>query len=63
MFTEMTKWAKEEKADFIIGETFYYAEEAFAAVPVIYHGYTIIETCKKLEEPMLQRSSYNASLH
>ena len=23
MFAEMVKWAKEEKADFIIGETFY----------------------------------------
>ena len=32
MFAEMIKWAKEEKADFIIGETFYYAEEAFLAL-------------------------------
>merc|ERR1712149_959 len=31
----MVKWAKEEKADFIIGETFYYAEEAFAALEEI----------------------------
>ena len=35
MFAEMVKWAKEEKADFIIGETFYYAEEAFAALEEI----------------------------
>ena len=31
----MVKWAKEEKVDFIIGETFYYAEEAFAALEEI----------------------------
>ena len=35
MFIEMVQWAKEEKADFIIGETFYYAEEAFAALKII----------------------------
>ena len=35
MFAEMIKWAKEEKADFIIGETFYYAEEAFVALEEI----------------------------
>ena len=36
MFAEMVKWAKEEKADFIIGETFYkVAEEAFAALEAI----------------------------
>ena len=35
MFAEMVKWAKEEKADFIIGETFYYADEAFAALEEI----------------------------
>ena len=32
MFTEMVQWAKEERADFIIGETFYYAEEAYTAL-------------------------------
>jgi len=69
MFAEMIKWAKEEKADFIIGETFYYAEEAFVALEEIKKsglpsvitispmgenkmrdGYTVLETCKKLEE-------------
>jgi len=35
MFAEMIKWATEEKADFIIGETFYYAEEAFVALEEI----------------------------
>lgn len=35
MFEEMVQWAIEESADFIIGETFYYAEEAFCALDVI----------------------------
>ena len=35
MFEEMVGWAKEEEADFIVGETFYYAEEAFCALDVI----------------------------
>lgn len=35
MFEEMVGWAVEEGADFIIGETFYYAEEAFCALDVI----------------------------
>ncbi|MDP8169941.1 homocysteine S-methyltransferase family protein [Pasteurella skyensis] len=32
MFDEMVGWAVEEGADLIIGETFYYAEEAFQAL-------------------------------
>ncbi|HLQ84979.1 MAG TPA: homocysteine S-methyltransferase family protein, partial [Salinisphaeraceae bacterium] len=35
MFEEMVAWAVEEKADLIIGETFYYAGEAFAALETI----------------------------
>lgn len=35
MFREMVGWAVDEGADFIIGETFYYAEEAFAALEII----------------------------
>ena len=35
MFTEMAEWAVDEKADIMIGETFYYAEEAFKALEVI----------------------------
>ena len=35
MFEEMVQWAVEEGADFIIGETFYYAEEAYCALEVI----------------------------
>ena len=35
MFAEMIKWASDEGVDFIIGETFYYAEEAYAALDEI----------------------------
>ena len=35
MFDEMAGWAVDEKADLLIGETFYYAEEAFAALEII----------------------------
>lgn len=34
MFEEMVGWAVEEGADLIIGETFYYAEEALAALEI-----------------------------
>ena len=34
MFAEMVGWAVEEGADLIIGETFYYAEEALAALEI-----------------------------
>ncbi|WP_129658332.1 homocysteine S-methyltransferase family protein [Rothia halotolerans] len=34
MFTEMVGWAVEEGADLIIGETFYYAGEALAALEI-----------------------------
>ena len=35
MFDEMIKWAGEEGADFIVGETFYYAGEAYCALEAI----------------------------
>ena len=35
MFTEMIGWAVDEGADMLIGETFYYAEEAFKALEVM----------------------------
>ena len=35
MFTEMVGWAVDEGADMLIGETFYYAEEAFVALEEI----------------------------
>ena len=35
MFSEMAQWAVDEKADIMIGETFYYAEEAFKALEII----------------------------
>lgn len=38
MFREMVGWAVEEGADLIIGETFYYAREAFAALEIIRAG-------------------------
>jgi betaine-homocysteine S-methyltransferase len=35
MFTEMVEWAVDEGADMLIGETFYYAEEAYTALKVM----------------------------
>ena len=35
MFAEMVQWAKEEGADYMIGETFYYAKEAYIALEEI----------------------------
>ena len=35
MFREMVGWAVDEGADILIGETFYYAEEAYAALKVM----------------------------
>ena len=35
MFSEMVEWAVDEGADMLIGETFYYAEEAYMALDII----------------------------
>ena len=35
MFNEMVEWAVDEGADLIMGETFYYAEEAYKALEII----------------------------
>lgn len=35
MFSEMVEWAVDEGVDYFIGETFYFAEEAFTALEVI----------------------------
>jgi len=35
MFTEMVGWAVDEGADMLIGETFYYAEEAYTALKIM----------------------------
>ena len=35
MFNEMVEWAVDEGADMLIGETFYYAEEAYKALKVM----------------------------
>ena len=69
MFEEMIGWAVDEGADILIGETFYYAEEAFTALKVMKQsglpcvitiapmgenimrdGYSIVDTCKELEQ-------------
>jgi len=35
MFSEMVEWAVDEGADMLVGETFYYAEEAYTALEII----------------------------
>ena len=35
MFNEMVEWAVDEGADMMVGETFYYAEEAYTALDII----------------------------
>ena len=35
MFSEMVSWAVDEGADMLIGETFYYAKEAYTALKVM----------------------------
>ena len=51
MFDEMVQWAVEEGADFIIGETFYYAEEAQAALDIIqHHGLPAVITLAPMGE-------------
>ena len=35
MFSEMVEWAVDEGVDYFIGETFYFAEEAFTALDII----------------------------
>ena len=35
MFSEMVEWAVDEGADMLVGETFYYAEEAYMALDII----------------------------
>ena len=35
MFSEMVEWAVDEGADMLIGETFYYAEEAYTALKIM----------------------------
>ena len=35
MFNEMVEWAVDEGADMVVGETFYYAEEAYMALDII----------------------------
>ena len=35
MFAEMIGWSVDEGADFVVGKTFYYAEEAYTALEEI----------------------------
>lgn len=54
MFEEMVVWAKEEQADFIIGETFYYHQEAEIALEVIKkHSMPAVITLGQMSEPVL----------
>ena len=49
MFREMIGWAVDEGADILIGETFYYAEEAYTALKV-------------MKETKLSVCNYNCSI-
>ncbi len=42
MFNEMVGWAVDEGADLLVGETFYYAEEAYMALRYYSKNWTSI---------------------
>jgi len=55
MFTEMIGWAVDEGADMLIGETFYYAEEAFKALEVLKKsGLPTVLTISPMGENMMR---------
>lgn len=55
IFDEMVGWAKEEGADFIIGETFYYTDEALCALDVIKkHGMTSVIMISPMGENIMR---------
>ena len=55
MFTEMIGWAVDEGADMLIGETFYYAEEAFKALEVMKKsGLPTVLTISPMGENMMR---------
>ena len=55
MFEEMVGWAFDEGVDFIIGETFYYAEEAFCALEIIKQtGLPAVVTIAPMGENMMR---------
>ena len=55
MFWEMTEWAVEEGADLIMGETFFYAEEAYKALEIIQKsGLPSVINIAPLEENIMQ---------
>ena len=55
MFAEMVGWGVEEGVDFFIGETFYYAEEAFCALETIKSaGLTAVLTIAPMGENIMR---------
>ena len=55
MFDEMIEWALDEGVDFLIGETFYYAEEAFCALESIQQsGLPAVVTIAPMGENVLR---------
>jgi len=55
MFSEMIGWCKEENVDMIIGETFYYLEEALLALEVMkQHNFTSVITLGIMAENILE---------
>jgi betaine-homocysteine S-methyltransferase len=55
MFNEMIGWAVDEGADMLIGETFYYAEEAFKALEVMKKsGLPTVLTISPMGENMMR---------
>ena len=55
MFNEMVDWALDEGADMLIGETFYYAEEAYKALKVMRQtGLTSVITIAPMGENVMR---------
>ena len=55
MFSEMIGWAVDEGADMLIGETFYYAEEAYTALKVMKQsGLPCVVTIAPMGENMMR---------
>ena len=51
MFNEMVEWSVDEGADLLVGETFYYAEEAYMALDIIQkHGLPSVITIAPMAE-------------
>ena len=60
MFDEQVRWAKEEGAEFIIGETFQYMKEAMIALEVIKsYGLPAVITFGVLETPGIPKTEFS----